>query len=178
MQHNTNKLIWLDMEMTGLDRETDVPLEVAVILTNENLEELDVFEASIWQPESIIEKMTPFVRKMHTMNGIIDKTRNSSLSLKDVEKELYRFISNWISFEEGILCGSSIHTDRAFLKNHFSLIDKYLHYRMVDVSSVRELVSRWYNSPTLATPSGDHTALNDIRASISELQIYRKLYFK
>jgi len=167
------------MEMTGLDPDADVPVEVAIIITDPDLQELDSYEAVIWQPERALEGMQPIVRKMHTDNGLIDKIRSSPNSLLQVERQMLQLIARWCKPGEGVLAGNSIHQDRRFIVRHFPTVNGYLHYRMVDVSTVKELAKRWYEADKLPEKlASDHTALSDIRASIRELQHYRTYLFQ
>ena len=178
MTASREPLVWLDMEMTGLDPETDVPVEVAVVITDPDLQELESYEAVIWQPERALEGMQPIVRRMHTENGLIDKIRSSPSSLLEVERQLLQLIARWCKPNEGVLAGNSIHQDRRFIVRHFPTVNGYLHYRMVDVSTIKELVKRWYDADKLPEKqASDHTALADIRASIRELQHYRTHVF-
>ncbi|MEE2902020.1 MAG: oligoribonuclease [Myxococcota bacterium] len=176
----TNPLVWLDMEMTGLDPQTCVPLQVAVILTNENLDEIEATEITIWQPESALEIMSPFVRKMHTDNGLLDQVRTSPVGLSHAEQRLMTLLTNHCQYQQGILCGNSIHQDRRFLNAYFPNLAHYLHYRMIDVSSIKELVRRWYGATHLygKNEMPAHTALADIRDSISELKYYKEAFFQ
>ena len=174
-QRGKDQFLWLDMEMTGLDPVTCVPLQVALVVTNSNLEELDQMEETIWQPEAQLALMDPIVRTMHTENGLLTKVRSSPVGLQETEKKMLRLISRWFAFGEAILAGNSIHQDRRFLAAYFPAVDRFLHYRMVDVSSLKELVRRWYSSAAVYTKTkSNHTALADVRESISELQHYRK----
>lgn len=178
VSESRSPLVWLDMEMTGLDPESCVPLEVAVVVTGPDLEELDVMEAVIWQPESKLLEMQPVVRRMHEDNGLLEKVRCSPLGLLDVERKTLQMLARWCRPHEGVLAGNSIHQDRRFLARYFPSVHGYLHYRMVDVSAVKELVKRWYGPDALPpkVPS-DHTALADTRGSIAELRHYREKVF-
>ena len=174
MSDAKNNLIWLDMEMTGLEPDTCVPIEVALVVTNADLVELDTMESIIWQPESTLELMTPFVRDMHTKNGVLKKVRSARASMANVEKTMLTFLARWFSPGEAVLCGNSIHQDRRFIRKYFPAVDRFLHYRMVDVSTLKELARRWYGSEVLmAKSASDHTALADVRESIRELTHYR-----
>jgi len=178
MSESREPLIWLDMEMTGLEPATCVPLEVAIVVTDTELKELDAMEAVIWQPESALTSMAPIVRKMHTENGLLEKVRASPLSLREVEKQMTLMIARWAQPHEGVLAGNSIHQDRRFLERYFPVVNGYLHYRMVDVSAIKELVKRWYGGDALhPKTASDHTALADVRGSIAELQHYRSKVF-
>ncbi len=178
MAESREPLIWLDMEMTGLEPEDDVPLEIAVVITDPELEELDSMEAVIWQPDSLLERMSPIVRKMHTDNGLLEKVRRSPLGLREVEKKLVNLIVRWSTPHEGVLAGNSIHQDRRFLAAYFPVAHGLLHYRMVDVSTLKELARRWYGPEALyAKTASDHTALADVRGSIAELKHFRNKIF-
>lgn len=179
MAESRNHLVWLDMEMTGLDPETDVPLQVAAIITDSELNELDSIEHTIWQPDEVLARMQPIVRNMHDANGLTKAVRASETSLLDAERKLLALLARWLKPGEGILSGSSIHQDRKFLQRYFPSVHGYLHYRMVDVSTVKELAKRWYPPEALA-PKGasDHTALSDTRASIRELKHFRAVLFR
>jgi oligoribonuclease len=168
-------LIWLDMEMTGLDPSTCVPLQIAVVITDSDLQELDSSEVTIWQPEEALSRVEPFVRKMHTDNGLLERVRASEWSVAQAQREIVTVVAKWCPLGTGILAGNSIHTDRAFIKAYFPVLDGYLHYRMVDVSSIKELVVRWYGRElTFTKTSANHTALSDVRESIAELKHYRE----
>lgn len=172
-------LVWLDMEMTGLDPEVCVPIQVGVIITNKDFEELDSFETTIWQPESRLETMEPFVRNMHTSNGLLAEVRKSEVSLLDAERKLIAVLLKWCRPGEGVLAGNSIHQDRRFLHKYFPVLDGLLHYRMIDVSTLKELVRRWYGPEASAPKTASaHTAISDIRASIAELKFYRQSVMK
>jgi oligoribonuclease len=168
-------LVWLDMEMTGLDPVTCVPVQVAMIITTKDLDERELYEATIWQPESALSTMVPFVRKMHTTNGLLEKVRTSDVSVSDAERKMIEALLRWCDPREGVLAGNSIHQDRKFLDAYFPTFSALLHYRMVDVSTIKELAKRWYG-PEVAFGKSEssHTALADTRASIAELKHYRE----
>jgi oligoribonuclease len=179
MPEAKDHLVWLDMEMTGLDPERNVPVQVAMIITTAELVELEAIEITIWQPEEALLRMEPIVRKMHTDNGLLDKIRSSNTSVLQAERKLLELLARWLRPIEGVLCGNSIHQDRRFLDRYFPAVNGYLHYRMVDVSTLKELAKRWYGSDALyQKASADHTALSDIRESIRELQHYRTSILK
>ncbi|MBI4818346.1 MAG: oligoribonuclease [Deltaproteobacteria bacterium] len=173
-----SRIVWLDMEMTGLDPERCVPLQVAVVITDADLLELDSVELTIWQPEASLLTMEPFVLKMHTDNGLLAKVRRSETSLASAERAMIEMLTKWCPYQGGVLAGNSIHVDRTFLKKYFQVFEGYLHYRMIDVSSIKELVRRWYASDkAFGKGTGTHTALQDIRESIAELAHYRQKVF-
>lgn len=179
MPESKDLLVWLDMEMTGLDPEVCVPIEVAMIITTAELEELDHMEAVIWQPDQALDRMEPIVRRMHSSNGLLEKVRKADGSLRDAEKKMVHMLARWTKPGEGVLCGNSIHQDRRFLAKYFPVVNGYLHYRMVDVSTIKELGKRWYGQGALYNKgSSDHTALSDVRESVKELAHYRKSMFK
>ena len=157
----SNPLIWLDMEMTGLDPVRCVPVQVAMIITDSELSELDSMEVTIWQPDSVLGMMEPFVRKMHTDNGLLERVRASEIGLQQAERMMLTCLTRWCAYGVGILAGNSIHTDRRFLQAYFPAFEGYLHYRMVDVSSLKELVLRWYGRDAVFVKTlQQHTALD------------------
>ncbi|MFP2961690.1 oligoribonuclease [Myxococcus sp. 1LA] len=179
MISSEQRFVWLDLEMTGLDPETCSIIEVGVIITGPDLRPLAEVERVIWQPEESLLRMEPVVREMHTRNGLLEKVRASNTSLRVAERDVMSVVAEHCALGEGILCGNSIHTDRRFLIRYMPMLERYLHYRMVDVTSLKVLSRAWY--PNLVeprkAPSG-HTALADVRASISELQYYRDTLFR
>ncbi|MBX2813796.1 MAG: oligoribonuclease [Myxococcales bacterium] len=178
MADPNDHLVWLDMEMTGLDPETDVPLQIALVVTDGNLMELDAIEITIWQSDAVLLQMQPFVRRMHEENGLTKAVRKSEISTAEAEKKILAVLARWLKPGDGILAGNSIHQDRRFLQRYFPAIHGYLHYRMVDVSTLKELARRWYGTEALATKAtSEHTALSDVRGSIQELTHFRKKIF-
>lgn len=179
MAESREPLVWLDMEMTGLDPERCVPIEVALVITTAELEELDQMEMVIWQPPEALDRIEPFVRRMHTENGLLEKVRASEFSVADAERKMLAMLARWTKPGEGVLSGNSIHQDRRFIHKYFPVMNGYLHYRMVDVSTLKELARRWYGPEALFMKGNtDHTALSDVRSSIEELKHYRKVLFK
>lgn len=169
------RFVWLDLEMTGLDPDRCAIIELGMILTDAELNPIAQLERVIWQPESTLERMEPFVRAMHTDNGLLEKVRASRQSTGDVEREALALVSAHCGFREGILAGNSIHQDRRFLARHMPLFEGFLHYRQVDVSSLKVLARAWYGPEAEFRKEGkNHTALEDIRASLDELRHYRK----
>lgn len=164
--------------MTGLDPEACVPLEVAVVVTDSELDEVASTEAVVHQPESAFANMVPVVVEMHTKSGLLDRVRTSSTSLKEVDRELAELVSSQVKAGEAVLAGNSIHTDRAFVRRYFPALEALLHYRMIDVSSIKELARRWYGEAALPPKQNAHTAMADIRESIGELRHYRRLLWR
>lgn len=166
--------VWLDLEMTGLDPDTCVIIEAAAIITDGDLNELGSMSQVVWQPDSALETMGPFVRKMHTDNGLLEAVRASNKSLADVERDLMTLLTTHVGYRRGVLAGNSVWQDRRFLERFMPNVEGYLHYRQIDVSSFKVVASQWYGSAGEAPKAkSNHTALADIRASIEELRWYR-----
>ncbi len=163
--------------MTGLDFVNDLLVEVACIVTDSNLNELDEgFEAVIKVPQEKLETMDPVVTNMHTSSGLIYDIQHG-LTLEEAEQQLFDYITSHVpeSFKAP-LAGSSVYVDRIFLRRDMPRVDSYLHYRIIDVSSLKELARRWYPRTYFAGPlkTGNHRALGDTRDSINELKYYRQ----
>ncbi|MEN9581178.1 MAG: hypothetical protein RJA70_4187 [Pseudomonadota bacterium] len=170
---------WLDLEMTGLDVTTEVILQAALIITNSELKILEEYSCDIWQPESALAGMTPFVRDMHTKTGLIERVRNSRVDVGDAERRLMAVLTRWCTYP-ATLCGNSIWADRRFVDKYMPGLSGFLHYRMVDVSSLKVLAARWYEADAqFAKPlAGAHDAVVDVRNSIAELKHYRQSLFR
>ncbi len=170
--------VWLDLEMTGLDDKSCVILQMAVIITDGSLNELAMLEQTIWQPESALETMTPFVRKMHTDNGLLAAVRASQVGVAEAEQRALEVLTQHVPYRKGVLAGNSIWQDRRFLLRHMPSFEQYLHYRQIDVSTIKVLSRAWYGAKGEAPgKASDHTALGDIRASIAELRWYQEHCF-
>lgn len=171
---STDRWVWMDLEMTGLDDKTCTILQIATIVTDAELRELGSLDLVVWQPESVLETMSPFVRRMHTENGLLDRVRKSAVSLADAEQKTLELVTGLVPFRKGILAGNSIWQDRRFLLRYMPHLENYLHYRQIDVSTLKVLAGAWYGQRGLPpTKASTHTALEDIRASIEELRHYR-----
>ena len=174
-------LVWMDLEMTGLDHTSEVIVEIATLVTDDELNIVaEGPDLVVHQPEDVLARMDPFVVDMHTRSGLLDLIRASTITLEQAGAETLAFIREHCPVERTVpLCGNSIGTDRRFLAAYLPAIEEYLHYRSVDVSSLKELVRRWY--PDVLTQrgwkQGAHRALDDIRESIAELELYRSLVF-
>jgi oligoribonuclease len=163
--------------MTGLDFVNDLLVEVACIVTDSDLNELDEgFEAVIKVPQEKLETMDPVVTNMHTASGLIYDIQHG-VTLEEAEQQLFDYITSHVpdSFKAP-LAGSSVYVDRIFLRRDMPRVDAYLHYRIIDVSSIKELARRWYSRTYFASPlkTGNHRALGDTRDSINELKYYRQ----
>ncbi len=171
--------LWVDLEMTGLEPETSAIVEVAALVTGPQLEPVDEFERVVWQPEEVLARMEPIVREMHAKSGLTERIRTSPFSLRETERDLFDLVARHCGPGEGILAGNTIHHDRRFLARYMPLVERYLSYRQVDVSSLKLLTRAWYpESPGFQKPESNHRALADIRASIAELRYYRETFFR
>jgi len=174
-------LVWMDLEMTGLDHTSDVIVEIATIITDDDLEIVaEGPDLVIHQPDDVLARMDPFVVDMHTKSGLLEQIKASDISLADAGSATLEFIKQHVPEPATVpLCGNSIGTDRRFLAAYLPDIENYLHYRSIDVSSVKELVKRWYPAIDADRPrgQGSHRALDDIRESIKEMVYYRERVF-
>ena len=176
----TDRLVWIDCEMTGLDLARDALIEIACLVTDGNLTVLDDgVDLVIKPPAEAVDGMLPVVRDMHTTSGLIEEL-GAGVTLAEAQEQVLRYVRSHIPDARKVpLCGNSIATDRAFLARDMPELDAFLHYRMVDVSSIKELARRWYPRAYFASPPkhGGHRALADIRESIQELRYYREAIF-
>jgi len=176
----SDRLVWIDCEMTGLDLEVDELVEIAVIITDYDLNPVDGGLSIVIKPDaSALENMGEFVRAMHTESGLIEEIPNG-VSVAEAEYEVLEYILKHVPEEQKApLAGNSIGTDRSFLAKYMPRLDGHLHYRNVDVSSIKELAKRWYPRAYFNAPAknGGHRALADILESIRELQYYRRAIF-
>jgi oligoribonuclease len=170
-------LAWIDLEMTGFDTEKDVIFQVAFVVTNPDLETLEEASFDVWQPEHNLATMSPFVRDMHEKNGLLKRSKESRLECHEVERRLLERISGWCAFP-AMLSGNTIGQDRRFINRYMPGLAGYLHYRMVDVSSLKVLIHLWYGQAgEYSKPeAGAHDALFDVRQSIEELKFYRSSF--
>jgi oligoribonuclease len=175
-----DRLVWIDCEMTGLDLEVDELVEIAVVITDFELRPVHPgFQIVIKPDDSALEHMSEFVREMHSTSGLIDEIPGG-VSLADAEFQALEYIQKFVPLEgKAPLAGNTIGTDRMFLAKYMPRIDRWLHYRNVDVSSIKELARRWYPRAYIHAPAkdGGHRALADIRESIRELAYYRQAVF-
>ena len=171
-------LIWIDLEMTGLNPEKHVILEIASIVTDDNMEVLaEGPNIVINYPEEILSDMDDWSREHHLASGLLEQVRASGHDCRKAEQETLDFISRHCEKEKSPLCGNSVWQDRRFLMKYMTRLTDYLHYRNVDVSTVKELVRRWYPSLPAYEKKETHLALTDIRESINELKYYREKVF-
>jgi oligoribonuclease len=172
----------MDLEMTGLDPDRHVIVEIATLLTDDDLEIIaEGPDLVIHQPPSELAKMDDVVVRMHDRSGLTRAIESSTISLAAAGARTLAFLQEHIPEARSVpLCGNSIGTDRRFLDRYLPDIEHFLHYRSVDVSTIKELARRWYPDALAAAPSkdGTHRALDDIRESVDELRVYRKLVFR
>lgn len=176
----SNNLVWIDCEMTGLYVETDVLLEIATIITDSNLNEIQQGPTFvIHQSEDILSSMHIWCRTQHGISGLTQAVRTSTTTLEQAEEATLAFVMTLCDPNTGVLAGNSVWQDRLFLLKYMPRLMQYMHYRLVDVSSIKELVKRWYphDPRTDFKKSDNHRALDDIKASIEELRHYRKNFF-
>ncbi len=171
----------MDLEMTGLDPETDVIVEIGTLITDDNLVIIaEGPDLVIHQPDSALALMQPIVVEMHTKSGLLEAIKTSTVTLEEAGNATLEFIKLHVAEARSVpLCGNSIGTDRRFLAKYLPEIENYLHYRSVDVSSIKELSKRWYPKVGIDRPNkgGSHRAMDDIKESVRELQFYRDKLF-
>ena len=175
-------LVWMDLEMTGLDPARHTIVEIATLVTGDDLEVVaEGPDLVVHQPPEALAAMDDFVHKMHTKSGLLAAIESSDLSLEDAGKATLDFIKAHVPEARTVpLAGNSIGMDRRFLAAYLPDVEEYLHYRSVDVSTIKELCRRWYPEVLAAAPdkAGGHRALDDIRESLEELKYYRSSVFK
>jgi oligoribonuclease len=177
----TEPLVWIDCEMTGLDPQVDVLVEVAVVVTDSELNLLDDgLDILIATDPAKLEGMEDVVREMHTASGLLEALATATTTLEDAEQQVLDYVQRFVpDRRKAPLCGNSIATDRTFITRYMPKLDDHLHYRMIDVSSIKELARRWYARAYFNAPAknGGHRALADIVDSITELRYYRAAVF-
>jgi oligoribonuclease len=175
-------LVWLDLEMTGLDPARHVIVEIATIVTDDELEIVaEGPDLVVHQPPEALAGMEKVVREMHRRSGLLPQIEASTVSLEEAGAETLAFIRRHVPEPHTVpLCGNSIGTDRRFLAVHLPAIEEWLHYRSIDVSTIKELARRWYPEALAEVPekAGNHRALDDIRESIEELRYFRRTIFR
>ena len=174
-----DNLVWMDLEFTGLS-DDQLIIETACIITDKNL---DILEEGpnliIYRSQEELDRIEAWPLKVHTESGLLEKVKKSKIKISEAEKINIDFISKWVEKKEGLLCGNSIHIDRRYIHKEMPKLDSYLNYRMIDVSSFKEVIKRWYK-PDSKQPEkkNTHLALDDIKESIEELRWYKENYFK
>jgi oligoribonuclease len=180
MTADKNNLVWIDLEMTGLEPDVDVIIEIATLVTDSELNILAQGPViAIHQSDATLAKMDDWNQKHHGESGLIDRVKASEFSEADAVAQTIEFLEKYVPKGASPLCGNSIGQDRRFLNKYMRELEDYFHYRSIDVSTVKELVKRWSpQSMDGFTKQNTHQALQDIQESIAELQFYRKQVFK
>ncbi len=177
---SAQRIVWIDCEMTGLDLAADALIEVAALVTDSELNVLgDGVQVVISPPDAALEQMQDVVREMHTESGLLDELPEG-VSMEEAQRLVLEYVKEWVPEPlRAPLAGNSVGTDRGFLARDMPELERWLHYRIIDVSSVKELARRWYTRAYFAAPEkkGGHRALADIRESITELKYYREAIF-
>lgn len=175
-KQNQNNLVWLDMEMTGLDPNKNVVIEVAVVITDSELNILAESPSyAISQPAEELAKMDKWNVSTHTRSGLLERITTSGIELAEAEKQILKLLKKHVAKGSSPLCGNTIHQDRKFMVLYMPILEDYLHYRNIDVSSIKELARRW--NPSIYDgfkKHNKHEALADIHESIEELKYYRQ----
>ncbi len=177
---NDDNLIWIDLEMTGLDPEQDRIIEIATIVTDKELNLLaEGPMLAIHQPDSVMDAMDEWNTRHHGQSGLTQRVKDSATNEQDAQAQTIAFLEQWVSKGKSPMCGNSVCQDRRFLVRYMPELEAFFHYRHIDVSTVKELNRRW--QPDILqdfTKKGAHLALDDIRESIEELRFYRERVFK
>jgi oligoribonuclease len=175
-----DRMVWIDCEMTGLDLDQDALVEVAALVTDSDLNILgDGIDVVIKPPQEALDQMVDVVRGMHTSSGLLTELENG-ITLEDAEAQVLAYVREFVPVaRKAPLAGNTVYVDRGFLSRDMPALDEHLHYRLVDVSSIKELVRRWFPRIYFNSPAkhGGHRALADIRESIEELKFYREVVF-
>ena len=174
-------MVWIDCEMTGLDLTRDTLIEIAVLVTDANLNIIDEgLDIVIGTDDALLDSMVPVVRDMHEKSGLTELVRSATTTVAEAERQVLDYVRKHVpEVRAAPLCGNSIATDRSFIARDMPALNEHLHYRMVDVSSIKELVRRWYPRVYFGQPPKGmaHRALADIHESIQELEYYRRAVF-
>ncbi len=179
-QQSDRHLVWMDLEMTGLDPDRDTILEIATLITDNQLNLVAEGPVlAIHHPPAVLGGMDAWNHEHHGASGLIQRVAASTLTMATAEAEVLQFVTRYCPARTSPLCGNSICQDRRFLARSMPVLEAYLHYRNLDVSTVKELVRRWYpDGPQPPDKRHAHLALDDIRESIDELRFYRRHYFR
>lgn len=180
MARDVNNLIWIDLEMTGLNTFTDQIIEIATLVTDANLTILATGpELALYQPNSVLATMDEWNQTQHTKSGLVERVRNSTCDLATAEQQTIEFLSQWVPTGASPMCGNSICQDRRFLARLMPSLEAYFHYRNLDVSTLKELVKRWTPDRVRETnKDSKHLAMSDIIDSIEELRYYREHFIR
>lgn len=173
------RMVWMDLEMTGLSPERDQIIEIATLVTDAELNIIaEGPELIIHQDQALYAQMDDWNKEHHTKSGLWQQVIQSKIELSEAEQQTLTFLKQHVGAHEAPLCGNSVYQDRRFLFRYMPAVEAHLHYRLVDVSTIKELATRWYPSVKHTKKKGAHRALDDIRESIEELRFYREALFK
>ncbi|GAB4564465.1 MAG: oligoribonuclease [Haliangiales bacterium] len=179
---SAHNMVWMDLEMTGLDPDRERIIEIAVLITNPALDIIaEGPELVIHQPDAILGQMDAWNQKHHNESGLVERVRASTVTEAEAAQQVLKFMRAHVKARKAPLVGNSIHQDRRFLRRYMPTVNAHLHYRNIDVSTIKELVKRWYPAKVLADApkkDGAHRAMGDIRESIAELRYYRDTVFR
>lgn len=177
---DNSRLIWIDLEMTGLDTLNDHIIEIATVVTDKDLNVLAEGPVlAIHQPEAVLSGMDDWNRRQHGGSGLAQRVRDSRISVSEAEQQMLAFVSQWLEKGQSPMCGNSICQDRRFMAREMPVLERFFHYRNLDVSTVKELARRW--APKVVDSlqkSSTHLALDDIHDSINELKHYRQHFIR
>lgn len=180
-QQNEHYLIWIDLEMTGLDLSRDKIIEIATLVTDADLNMIvEGPVMAIQQPEELLAQMDSWNRKQHHKTGLVNRVKNSVITERDAELRTLDFLKQYVPAGKSPMCGNSICTDRRYLHKYMPELEQYFHYRNLDVSTVKELARRWYTTDLVKPYKKDsaHQAMQDIYDSVDELKYYRDQIFQ
>jgi len=180
MMNFASNFVWIDLEMTGLNPDHDVILEIACVITDSQLAVIKEGPSLvIHQPEKKLNQMNTWSQEQHTLSGLVQKVQRSTISINQAEKQILNFLRNYCKPETALLAGNSVWQDRIFMRRYMPSIIDFLYYRLIDVSTIKELVNRWYpnNEQVKFSKKDTHRALEDIYESIAELKHYKKYFF-
>ena len=179
MTVSKDNLVWMDLEMTGLDPEMDTIIEIATIITDGNLNIIaEGPSIAVHQPDAALEGMDEWNTTHHGDSGLTARVRASKISMAEAEQQTLDFVRRYVPERTSPLCGNSIHQDRRFLVPYMPALEAWMHYRNIDVSTVKELARRWYPAIEAPLKQGEHLALADVRESIAEMIFYREKLFR
>ncbi|MDY7025275.1 MAG: oligoribonuclease [Pseudomonadota bacterium] len=177
---NSSHLIWIDLEMTGLDPEKERIIEIATIVTDAQLNVLEEGPSLVvHQKNELLDAMDEWNTRQHGSTGLTDRVRKSRMSEREAEEQTLVFLEKWLPEGKSPMCGNSVHQDRRFLNKYMPRLERFFHYRNIDVSTIKELAVRWKPEITQGfEKQGNHLAMDDIRDSINELKYYRELFIR
>ena len=179
MTQSSNNLIWIDLEMTGLDTDTDHIIEIATVITDEQLNIIEEGpELAIHVDDAVLNGMDEWNTTQHTASGLVGRVRECSCTTADAERKTLEFVQRYVPPNSSPMCGSSICQDRRFMARLMPELEAYFHYRNLDVSTVKILAARWAPGQASFEKESKHRALSDIRDSIEELKFFRERYFR